>query len=88
MKFIENGAGIKGAAIFASTVRQCLWTEDYPYLNFKKVFKWSDRFVYLNNFIGNSAKTKMKRIGDDMNIATDVYRFNLTGPITVSIWSD
>ncbi len=86
MRFIQNGAGVKGAAIYASTIRQCVWTEENPFISYKKAFRWSDRFNYHDNYIGHSAESRMRKIGEEIDIATDVYQFDIGGSKTVSFY--
>ena len=70
INFIENGAGLKGAAIYATTLGQCKWTEDYPNSDISRTLRWSNRFVYRGNYIGTFWHGKE---GND--IATDTYKY-------------
>eukprot|EP00794_Sanderia_malayensis_P000480 gene480-1125_t len=78
VQFIENGATVKGAAIYATSVRQCIWTEDSPF-DYDKAFRWSHRFKYSNNYIGDRPVGEMRTISKVLDIATDVYRFEYNG---------
>lgn len=77
---------LKGAAIYVSSLRRCLWTEEFPYYNYSKALRWSSKnFVYRNNFLLLEAKS-----GPEYDIATDTKDFRLDytkDHSTVKVWS-
>lgn len=77
--FIRNGAGLKGAAIFANTITPCVWDEDPPYYNFKKSLRWSG-FNYTGNYIADKAlvgNMSLIALEEKVEIATDTIKFKL-----------
>ena len=85
MQFIDNGAGVKGACIFAATTQPCLWREEHPFFSQKMVFRWSDRFYYYGNYIGRNSKSRERIIGEEVDIATDVVKYTLNNQYQVSV---
>eukprot|EP00111_Clytia_hemisphaerica_P001419 TCONS_00004031-protein len=78
--FIGNGAGLKGAAIFANTITPCVWDEEFPYYSFQKALHWKG-FNFTANYI--SGRMKMNNsysefINQHVEIATDTINFKLT----------
>lgn len=75
---------LKGAAIYVSSLLRCLWTEKFPYYDFKKALRWSSNFVYKNNFLFTEAQN-----GSEYDIATDTKGFQLHSTkdnSTVKVW--
>ena len=76
MTFIENGAGYKGAAVYATTVNQCVWIPEKPNVNASAVLQWSDRFIYTKNYIGYFKQTVSSLDSSNNSvIATDASRY-------------
>ena len=75
----------RGAAIYVSSLQSCLWTEEWPYYNYSKALRWSNKnFVYKNNFLFTEAKN-----GSEYDIATDTRGFRLHSikdNATVKVW--
>ena len=84
VEFIKNGAGLKGAAIFANTITPCVWDEVYPYFSFKKSLHWKG-FNYTGNYISGKSKFNdtLASLDEDLDkaehieIATDTIHFKL-----------
>ena len=80
--FIGNGAGLKGAAIFANTITPCVWDEVYPYYSFTKSLHWKG-FNFTDNYISGKSKfntttySSYSGDGDHVEIATDTINFKL-----------
>lgn len=77
--FIRNGAGLKGAAIFANTITPCVWDEDFPFYNFKKSLRWNG-FNYTDNYIADKARSanlSYKVLMEKVEIATDTINFKM-----------
>lgn len=51
LEFINNGAALKGGAVFINTLTSCLWTEYPPHNSFEKALRWNDKFVYRGNYV-------------------------------------
>ena len=84
MNFIGNGAGYKGAAIFATTVTQCAWIPVEPYKAIKDVLRWNGRFTYTSNYVGNWKKNVPLNGGiNNDTIATDTSSFVENGSTEV-----
>lgn len=76
MSFIANGAGYKGAAVYATTINQCVWVPEQPYKDKMKALRWSDRFVYENNYIGNEkSRSEVDNGYSNVDIETDTNRY-------------
>ena len=75
ISFIENSSKLKGAAIYVSSLRRCVWTEEFPYYNASKALRWSSNFVYKNNSIIFDGGTEAFS-GSEYDIATDTKSFH------------
>lgn len=79
VQFVKNGAGLKGAAIYANTITPCVWDEEYPYYSFQKSLHWKG-FNFSGNYISDKARpptnpSELKK--DTIDIATDTISFSL-----------
>ena len=92
IKFIKNGAGLKGAAIYINTLTSCLWSDKRPHVSFQDALRWNRKtFIYKDNYLTldnreNSTKDHRRPVilTPDVDIATDTSSFILNGPKTVS----
>ena len=76
ISFIENSAGLKGAAIYIASLGACLWDEHYPYYNLQKSLRWDDaKFVYRGNYLQFTSGER-SRSGHEFDIATDTAHFH------------
>ncbi|XP_032221183.1 uncharacterized protein LOC116603702 [Nematostella vectensis] len=68
--FVGNGAMLKGAAIYVSSLSSCLWDEEWPHYNISKSLRWNDKFYYRDNYLTGRNMEK-RLIGPEYDIATD-----------------
>ena len=69
--------------MFINTVTACLWMEDAPHYSFEKAFRWNDKFVYKDNFVGTAYSSSMDddySSSDGADIATETYKLVLHSP--------
>ena len=77
MNFVANGAGYKGAAVYATTINECIWVPDKPYRNATGVLRWSDQFSYTNNYIGGlKERESSKGVSNYTTLATDTNKYS------------
>ena len=90
MVFIANGAGYKGAAVYAVSVSQCVWGPGETSSNRKRVLRWNKGFVYKDNYVGSWRENAEDRSNDDDDdddddtIATDTRKYVVDKPSKVS----
>ena len=78
MRFLNNSATEKGAAIFISALLHCQWHESLHgnHQSFYLALNWNDRvFEYKGNFLHYEGSTKNKTGDTEVDIATDTYQF-------------
>ena len=75
MSFIENTSKFKGAAIYISSLRRCVWMEEPPFHDRQKALRWCSNFVYKNNSLDGGVQTFT---GSKYDIATDTEGYRST----------
>lgn len=78
VEFIGNGAGLKGAAIYANTITPCIWSKNPPHYNFKEALRWKP-FFYKGNYLTDKSKNNSS-LSSEVDIATDTINFHLILP--------
>ena len=88
--FTRNGAGLKGAAVFANTLTTCVWVKDEPNWSFEKVLKWGKNFIYEDNYLTGQDwipewdPDKINWSNQDsslVDISTDTTNFKMLWPV-------
>lgn len=88
MEFIRNGAGLKGAAIYANTITSCIWDESAsPFYDFKKALRWNG-FVYDGNYLADKPTHPAFDVTDsEVDIATDTKSYHILSKNEVSLYT-
>ena len=77
VSFIGNYAELKGGAIYATSLIDCLWSEKPPHLDYSSSLRWSDKFLYSGNRINSYSRGPST--GRTVDIATGTVRFEIAG---------
>ena len=67
---------MKGAAIFATSLLECIWQETEPFYNFSTALRWNKKFNYFENFLLYEGALEPVQ-GHAIDIATDTYIFDV-----------